>query len=882
MLIGSAAAALRASEPVANTDPDNGQWAVILEGFFPGETKGGHELKRLNCYVVRRDGRWAAALATPTNNGRPNWNTAIMPVDPTNVVFKDGKLTGTLAVTLVPDPWVPKDQRPRHATVTLDVTVTPHPQQDNKGFAAVTGTWTSMIDGGEDELKAAGLQGRGSGSVAGSIGPNQPHDLVDESYDLAVYNLIPGETQDNFQRRRALSLGVKGGKVVSARLGQMDLRHSAYDYETLDAPKDFIVTPDTIAGTLSFSADSLDGESANFILSLDGRRVSNFVTGTWKGKYATDDGQEHAITGFFRATAHPGAFESTVARDDRPWFVATKEYKPVQPGEHPRLFFRKTDVPELRRRAETAEGKQIITRLRQLLNGSDGESMPSLYNPAKLAYEKNGFKGAIGAYSISSAAGFGFLYQLTGDKKYADLARQCVEKAFAGQRDFDDRYAWVAPGGELRAGPSVGWTAVAYDLCYDAWDDAFRTKVAKAIQDYSDIVGGEWNKAEGITLRKMVLTPKQGPGSNHYGAVLGGSGLAVLAIKDDPGIDTDLLRKYAQALERGVVRHLSAGWGDGGYYKEGWGASQVGTQGGFLCFLQALKTAAGHDYLNVERPNASYVTMVPRALMLIGPPAVYPYRSNMGGTYGSADWHKERTGFSHGGQFAEGFGAVADKYKPGLLWVFNHTVEPDPNVRDFDTTSLYPHRPMLALVNWPAFAGVEEANPAGAMPLVTRDHLYEYFVFRNRFRDKDDIVTTLLMNQPQGTRPRAVMVWGLGERIELGEPPREARVTDFQAAHDGSGTISAGEWALAVDYTGASGADALIVAVGDPGKGKLPTGKAKLTTLQDGKTIFTVLTLGTGGTHPEPRLEGNKLLVGGQTLSYANGKLTLGVFQSPR
>ena len=52
------------------------------------------------------------------------------------------------------------------------------------------------------------------------------------------------------------------------------------------------------------------------------------------------------------------------------------------------------------------------------------------------------------------------------------------------------------------------------------------------------------------------------------------------------------------------MRHLSAGWGDGGYYKEGWGASTVGTQAGFLCFLQALKTAAGHDFLNVDRLKA--------------------------------------------------------------------------------------------------------------------------------------------------------------------------------------------------------------------------------------------------------------------------------------
>ena len=613
---------------------------------------------------------------------------------------------------------------------------------------------------------------------------------------------------------------------------------------------------------------------------LSGVRVAMWAAGTWKGKTKYADGKEEPREGFFRANLRTGAYESAAAKDTRPWMAQAKDFKSPGPGEHPRLFFRKADLPELKRRAETPDGKKILARLRQLLNGSNGESMPTLLNPAKQAYEKNNFKAKPGAYSISHAAGFGFLYQLTGEKKHADLARQCVEKAWAGQRDFDDRYSWVAPGGELRAGPSVGWYAVAYDLCYDAWDDAFRRKVALAIQNYDGQGGGEWNKNEDITLGKMVLTPKQGPGSNHFGAVVGGCGLAVLAIKGDPGADNALLDKYATALERQVVRHLSAGWGDGGYYKEGWGASTVGTQAGFLCFLQALKTAAGHDYLNVDRPSASYVTMVPRCLMLIGPPAVLPYRSNMGGTYGSAEFYKERTGFSHGGHFSEGFGAVADRYKPALLWTYNHVVEPEAGNRDFDTPSLYPHRPMLALINWPTFQGVEEKNPAEAMPLTSADHLYDYYVFRNRWQDKDDIVTTVLLRPPDGTKPRDIMVWGLGLRLTLGEPDCGAPVTHYQAAADGSGVLAAGKFALAVDYSKASGAEALAVTVGgsapkpDPKAGE----KAKVQPVTAGGTTFNVMTLSADGRHPEVKAEGGGLTIGKQTVKFADGKLVLGVF----
>ena len=550
----AARAAAPASGPAsgpAKADPDNGQWSVTLVGFFPGEAKKSAEPKRLNCYMVRRDGKWAAALATPTNSGRPVWNSAFMLVDPSGATVKDGKLTGTLAVTLVPDPWVPKDQKTRTATVTLNATVTPDPAAgEGKPFAKVAGSWKADIAGPEEELKAALLQPHGEGEITGAVGPIHADDTADASYDLGMYGLIPGKTGDEFQRRRALSLGVKGGKVVSLRLGQMDMRHNAYDYETAKTPKDFTVTPNTFGGDVSFAADTLDGGRAQFKLTLKGQRVHDFAAGTWAGSYADAEGKHHEVSGFFKGNIRPGAFESASARDDRPWFVEVAGFKAPQPGEHPRLFFRKSDVPELRRRAETPEGRQMVARLRKQLNGSDGESMPTVFNPAKQAYEKNNFKDQVGAYTISHAAGFGFLYQLTGDKKYADLARQCVEKGWEGQRSSDDRYAWVAPGGELRAGPSVGWTAAAYDLCYDAWPEDFRVKVAQSIQNYSDAKGGEWNNPEGITLRKMVLTPRQGPGSNHFGAVAGGCGMAVLAIKDDPGTDRELLNTYAEMLER--------------------------------------------------------------------------------------------------------------------------------------------------------------------------------------------------------------------------------------------------------------------------------------------------------------------------------------------
>ena len=147
-----------------------------------------------------------------------------------------------------------------------------------------------------------------------------------------------------------------------------------------------------------------------------------------------------------------------------PWSVGVKNFEPPKPGEHPRLLFRRGDLPALRKKARTPEGKAIIKRLRVLLDGKAGQTMTTLFR------SQDKTPDGPGVYTIGHAAGYGLLYQLTGDRKYAEFGRQCFEKALGGTPDRDGRYGFRKPGGPLRAGPSVGWYAVGYDLCYDGWE----------------------------------------------------------------------------------------------------------------------------------------------------------------------------------------------------------------------------------------------------------------------------------------------------------------------------------------------------------------------------------------------------------------------------
>jgi hypothetical protein len=109
------------------------------------------------------------------------------------------------------------------------------------------------------------------------------------------------------------------------------------------------------------------------------------------------------------------------------------------------------------------------------MNGPDGRAVLANLR-AVLARDRKGFGwgvwrqgGAIEAGQGHWAAGHAFLWQLAGDPAEADRARQLVEQALRAVTAQDETwlYALLAEG-----------VALAYDLCYDAWDEAFRREVA--------------------------------------------------------------------------------------------------------------------------------------------------------------------------------------------------------------------------------------------------------------------------------------------------------------------------------------------------------------------------------------------------------------------
>jgi hypothetical protein len=97
------------------------------------------------------------------------------------------------------------------------------------------------------------------------------------------------------------------------------------------------------------------------------------------------------------------------AEQPAPWPADVSNFQAPAPGEHPRLLFRKSDLPALRDKAKTPEGQAILIRLRKCLNGGDGESMTTSFNPEVGPIKSDGSgpfaeKAPLGTYTFSHLA----------------------------------------------------------------------------------------------------------------------------------------------------------------------------------------------------------------------------------------------------------------------------------------------------------------------------------------------------------------------------------------------------------------------------------------------------------------------------------------------
>lgn len=210
--------------------------------------------------------------------------------------------------------------------------------------------------------------------------------------------------------------------------------------------------------------------NARATYAVDMRRGSDGgYVGTYTGVY-----DDRPVSGVATATLKP----------PRPPIPA--DFVPVQPGERPRMLFRKRDLPELRKKFNTPLGKQFEAVSR----------------------------------ASSDPIALGVLYQLTGHKDYAMDAIPFVRETMLKQ---DPGHLGL---GQIW-GPRMTEVSMTYDLCYDAWPEHFR----KTVDGYL-----RWMVNRCLRFMNALGThPNCHPCSNFSGPIRGGGALGSLAIWGEKG-----------------------------------------------------------------------------------------------------------------------------------------------------------------------------------------------------------------------------------------------------------------------------------------------------------------------------------------------------------
>lgn len=215
-----------------------------------------------------------------------------------------------------------------------------------------------------------------------------------------------------------------------------------------------------------------------------------WIKGRWPAVYdiAMDRQSDGTLIGKYRGKFrdHPCAGEA-VGRLLPP--------RPVREGfcrprldEHPRVLFRKSDIPRLREKLKTPFGQAYVG----LVKGS------------------------------SDLINLGVLYQLAGDKAFADRARQAIEAEYKKKRDGKIPVYGFGSGG---FGHHIFRVAVAYDLCLDAWPKGFNTWVRRQLEEFTE------------RQQHVLMTSHANyhPCSNYYGPGRGVPGVVSMVLWGDKG-----------------------------------------------------------------------------------------------------------------------------------------------------------------------------------------------------------------------------------------------------------------------------------------------------------------------------------------------------------
>lgn len=242
---------------------------------------------------------------------------------------------------------------------------------------------------------------------------------------------------------------------------------------------------------------------------------------------------------------------------------ATTSATPV----HPRLIFSAADVPGLRQRVTSGVHAQAWALLREKAEGHLLLAQPEAIRARLIEY--NG-QNQLNTYLIN----LGLAYQLSGDLRYG---RRAVDLMIAtAEAGFP---FWS--GQDLGIGDLMEGYGLAIDWTYELMTPAERSYLVGRMTEYQDLL-----------FVRPIYRSVNVAASNWVGVTGGGAGLALLALRGEPGAPADLETYLADAHAR-VGSFLDAGFDPAGAGLEGYVYAQYGLKNAVPYALAARREGLG-------------------------------------------------------------------------------------------------------------------------------------------------------------------------------------------------------------------------------------------------------------------------------------------------